>query len=168
MSNWVIAAVAPIKAVVAPIITTHPAASGAKSNTAWVRTIRYTPAVTMVAAWMSADTGVGPAMASGNQTNNGNWADLPTTPKIIKKAMPLTRPTLPNAPRLIVVNDASVNWLTKPDKPSLPKNDKVPKCDTIAIIASNNPASPTRLATKALAAASLGTIPGATFLRSNQ
>jgi len=28
----------------------------------------YTPAVTMVAAWISADTGVGPAMASGSQT----------------------------------------------------------------------------------------------------
>jgi hypothetical protein len=28
----------------------------------------YTPAVTMVAAWMSADTGVGPAIASGSQT----------------------------------------------------------------------------------------------------
>ena len=28
----------------------------------------YTPAVTIVAAWMSAETGVGPAIASGNQT----------------------------------------------------------------------------------------------------
>ena len=28
----------------------------------------YTPAVTMVAAWMSALTGVGPSMASGSQT----------------------------------------------------------------------------------------------------
>jgi hypothetical protein len=28
----------------------------------------YTPAVTMVAAWMSAETGVGPAMASGSHT----------------------------------------------------------------------------------------------------
>jgi hypothetical protein len=28
----------------------------------------YTPAVTMVAAWMSADTGVGPSIASGSQT----------------------------------------------------------------------------------------------------
>jgi len=26
-----------------------------------------TPAVTIVAAWMSADTGVGPSIASGNQ-----------------------------------------------------------------------------------------------------
>ncbi len=34
----------------------------------------------MVAAWMSADTGVGPAMASGSQTNSGIWADLPMAP----------------------------------------------------------------------------------------
>ena len=34
----------------------------------------------MVAAWMSADTGVGPAMASGNHRYSGNWADLPMAP----------------------------------------------------------------------------------------
>ncbi len=28
----------------------------------------YTPAVTIVAAWMRAETGVGPAIASGSQT----------------------------------------------------------------------------------------------------
>jgi hypothetical protein len=28
----------------------------------------YAPAVTMVAAWINAETGVGPAMASGSQT----------------------------------------------------------------------------------------------------
>ncbi len=31
----------------------------------------------MVAAWMSAETGVGPSMASGSQLNSGIWADLP-------------------------------------------------------------------------------------------
>ena len=34
----------------------------------------------MVAAWISAETGVGPAMASGSQTYRGSWADLPATP----------------------------------------------------------------------------------------
>ena len=39
------------------------------------------PAVTMVAAWMSADTGVGPSIASGSQTfARGIWADLPVAP----------------------------------------------------------------------------------------
>ena len=34
----------------------------------------------MVAAWISAETGVGPSIASGSQVCSGNWADLPTTP----------------------------------------------------------------------------------------
>ena len=50
------------------------------------RAIMYTPAVTMVAAWMSADTGVGPAMASGSHTCRGNCALLPVAPT--KKQMP--------------------------------------------------------------------------------
>ena len=41
----------------------------------------------MVAAWMRADTGVGPAMASGSQTNSGSWADLPTAPTNRSSAM---------------------------------------------------------------------------------
>ena len=36
-----------------------------------------TPAVTMVAAWISAETGVGPSMASGSQVCRKNCADLP-------------------------------------------------------------------------------------------
>src|SRR6185369_9857641 len=36
------------------------------SKMAWFRTIMYTPAVTIVAAWMSALTGVGPSIASGS------------------------------------------------------------------------------------------------------
>src|SRR5687767_12738833 len=38
----------------------------------------------MVAAWISAETGVGPSMASGSQVNNGNCADLPITPQNIQ------------------------------------------------------------------------------------
>ena len=34
----------------------------------------------MVAAWMSAETGVGPSMASGSQMCSGNMADLPAPP----------------------------------------------------------------------------------------
>ena len=43
-------------------------AVGASTNTAFERATMYTPAVTMVAAWISAETGVGPSMASGSQT----------------------------------------------------------------------------------------------------
>ena len=37
------------------------------------------PATTMVAAWMSAETGVGPAMASGSQVCRMNWPDFDIT-----------------------------------------------------------------------------------------
>ena len=36
-----------------------------------MRAIRYTPAVTMVAAWIKALTGVGPSIASGSQVWSG-------------------------------------------------------------------------------------------------
>ena len=52
----------------------------------------YTPAVTMVAAWISADTGVGPSMASGSQTYSGNCADLPVAPKNSSSAIALSTP----------------------------------------------------------------------------
>ena len=39
-----------------------------------------TPAVTMVAAWIRAETGVGPSMASGSQVWSRNCADLPMAP----------------------------------------------------------------------------------------
>ena len=44
------------------------------------RATRNTPAVTMVAAWMSAETGVGPSIASGSQVCSRNCADLPMAP----------------------------------------------------------------------------------------
>ena len=44
------------------------------------RATMKTPAVTMVAAWMSAETGVGPSMASGSQVCSGTCADLPIAP----------------------------------------------------------------------------------------
>ena len=54
----------------------------------------YTPAATMVAAWMRADTGVGPSIASGNHTCSGNWALLPMAPmKISKPAKPAQGPS---------------------------------------------------------------------------
>ena len=45
---------------------------GVAKNKGVHRTTMYTPAVTIVAAWISALTGDGPSMASGNQTCNGN------------------------------------------------------------------------------------------------
>ena len=34
----------------------------------------YTPAVTRVEEWTRAETGVGAAIAAGNQAQKGNWA----------------------------------------------------------------------------------------------
>ena len=53
----------------------------------------------MVAAWMSADTGVGPSIASGSQRCSGNCALLPTAPRkrssAIAVAVPESRRSAP-------------------------------------------------------------------------
>src|SRR5438309_4620934 len=46
----------------------------------FVRVTMNTPAVTIVAACINADTGVGPAMASGSQIKSGICALLPVAP----------------------------------------------------------------------------------------
>src|SRR5881394_3776222 len=82
MSFWAQAMVAARSAVSTPThamrVSTH---GDAWLSSGLMRTIRYTPAVTMVAAWIRADTGVGPSMASGSQMYSGIWADLPTAPR---------------------------------------------------------------------------------------
>ncbi len=52
-----------------------------------MRATRKTPAATIVAAWIIAETGVGPAIASGSQTWSGNCADLPAAPPKISSAI---------------------------------------------------------------------------------
>jgi hypothetical protein len=47
--------------------------------------IKKIPAVTIVAACIKAETGVGPSIASGNQVCNPICADLPTEPINNKK-----------------------------------------------------------------------------------
>ncbi len=46
------------------------------SNSGDMRATMKMPAVTMVAAWISAEIGVGPSIESGSQTCSGNCADL--------------------------------------------------------------------------------------------
>ena len=43
--------------------------------------------MTIVAAWIRAETGVGPSIASGSQTWSGNWALLPMAPANTSSAM---------------------------------------------------------------------------------
>ena len=45
-------------------------------NKIFIRINKYTPAVTKVDEWTKADTGVGAAIAAGNQAEKGIWALL--------------------------------------------------------------------------------------------
>ena len=67
-------------AVVAPITSTKLSAVSDSSNSGDMRATMKMPAVTMVAAWISAEIGVGPSIESGSQTCSGTCADLPIAP----------------------------------------------------------------------------------------
>ncbi len=41
--------------------------------------------MTIVAAWMSEETGVGPSIASGSHVWNGTWADFANAPTRISR-----------------------------------------------------------------------------------
>src|SRR5690242_19554026 len=90
----------------------------------------------MVAAWMSADTGVGPYIASPSQDCSGTWADLPQAPN--------------NSSRPIAVNVASLNAGAAPNTPA---NEIDPTVANMIISAIASPMSPTRLTTNAFLAA---------------
>src|SRR5947209_841655 len=72
--------------VAAPTQVTACIAVADCSNIGDRRQTMNTPAVTMVAAWMRALTGVGPSMASGSQVWSGSCADLATAPTRRRKA----------------------------------------------------------------------------------
>src|SRR6202030_2720222 len=67
-------------AVVAPMTNTTESAVSDSSNSGDMLATMKMPAVTMVAAWISAEMGVGPSMESGNHTCKGTCADLPMAP----------------------------------------------------------------------------------------
>src|SRR4249920_1238313 len=67
-------------AVVAPITRTKLSAVSEYSNSGDMRATMKMPAVTIVAAWINAEMGVGPSIESGNQTCKGTCADLPIAP----------------------------------------------------------------------------------------
>ncbi len=93
----------------------------------------------MVAACIRADTGVGPAMASGSQTCSGNWADFPMAP--MKIASPAQK-----AYRARVGAPSSTPW-----RMSVKRKDPT---DTDRMMAPmNNPTSATLLVRNALIAA---------------
>jgi len=81
MSPSTHAIVAASSAVKAPTQAMSVRTSGTSANNGSARVTMKTPAVTIVAAWMRAETGVGPSIASGSHTCSGNCADLPTAPR---------------------------------------------------------------------------------------
>ena len=80
-------------AVVAPITSTNDSAVSDSSNSGDMRATMKMPAVTMVAAWISAEIGVGPSIESGSQTCSGTCADLPIAP--MNRQMQMTRDRRP-------------------------------------------------------------------------
>ncbi len=90
----------------------------------------------MVAAWISADTGVGPSIASNNQDCRGTCADFPQAPSSSNS---------PSSRAMVLLADAMPSLTsTKADEP---------KAQSISITARLIPMSPTRLTTKAFLAA---------------
>ncbi len=60
------------------------------------------PAVTIVAAWINAEIGVGPSMESGSHTCSGTCADLPMAPmnrQMQMKVIALT-PSVPGSAKV--------------------------------------------------------------------
>ncbi len=82
--------VAANRAVSPPTSAITPIVNGDIENKKFSRATMYTPAVTIVAAWISALTGVGPAIASGSHTYSGICADFPVAPMNISS---VTKPT---------------------------------------------------------------------------
>src|SRR5690348_13188215 len=94
----------------------------------------------MVAAWMSADTGVGPSIASGSQTYNGNCADFPQAPMNRNRhAAVIHGSPIRNFP-LRAIALTCVYWIE-------------PKYQAMVSRPRMNPASPTRFTMNALLAA---------------
>ena len=97
------------------------------------------PATTMVAAWIRADTGVGPAMASGSHTWRMNWPDFDITAAINEQEA-----------------TSSTRWLISPLTAFslISRMLKEPAAKKRMITPQIRPTSPTRLVMNALSAAS--------------
>ena len=88
----------------------------------------------MVAAWISADTGVGPAMASPSQLCSGNCADAAGAEQ-------------ENSPKAVTALAGLA------DAGETEAKSTFPYCQNMIMIATDRPRSPTRLTTNALFAA---------------
>src|SRR3954447_14353679 len=148
MSFWTVPTVAANRAVAAPTTVTTAVAVALVWNIGDSRQTMNTPAVTMVAAWISAETGVGPSIASGSQVWRPSWADLPQAPmkrRMQSRVIVSTRP--PRKPIVEPAIDGAAARMAGME--TVPKTRKVPKMPRL------KPKSPIRLTMKALSAAAL-------------
>ncbi len=140
--------VAATKAVVAPSTVMKAVASGANSYSGDIRQTRKTPAVTMVAAWISAETGVGPSIASGSQVCRPSCADLPIAPMNSSTPIRLAAfHSVQRKDRLVCANCGAAAKTSSNLIEPVRKNS--------AMIPSAKPKSPTRLTMNAFIAAAL-------------
>ena len=91
--------------------------------------------MTIVAAWISEETGVGPSIASGSQVWSGSCADLAKAPT--------------SSSRQIAVTVHSLVWKTCGAFSKTSPYSKVPSSRKIRNAARTRPMSPTTLITKA-------------------
>ena len=117
-------------------------------NTGYSRATRKTPATTIVEECSSDDTGVGPAIASGNHVCSGNWPLLPM-----------------HATNRAIAAHSSTRWVPSPDsaQPEMPWMLKplVPRCSrdhesapkNRTAVPTSSPTSPTRTVKNAFSAA---------------
>ena len=89
----------------------------------------------MVAAWIRAETGVGPSIASGSQVWSGIWADLAKAPTSSRQQIATTTPWLV--------------WKVPGALEKMSSRSKVPRSRKMKNAASTIPTSPTTLITKA-------------------
>ena len=129
-------------------MVTTVSATSEYSNIGDRRATMKIPAVTMVAAWISADTGVGPSMASGSQVCRPNCADLPMAPTNSSRQHTVSAWNSP--PNTFSVASALPGTAWK-----MVSRLTVSNSMKVAKMPSAKPKSPTRLTTKALMAAAL-------------
>src|SRR5215216_5966151 len=104
--------IAAIKADKAPTNVTTYKAAGSIEKTGNNLATRYTPATTIVAACIKADTGVGPSIASGNQICKGNIADFPAPPINIKTSPQVNNETPRKPAVLMLTNSADCGFVS--------------------------------------------------------
>src|SRR3546814_11991035 len=118
------------------------------SNIGDRRQTMNTPAVTIVAAWISAETGVGPSIASGSQVWRPSCADLPIAPtNSSRQIVVITSARMPRKPKVMPAISGAAARIAGIE--TVPNPTKVPKMPT------NTTKTHTTLQTTTLTAATI-------------